>query len=321
MLWGTACLKSYSKTQGTIAQSSAESELIAVVKAACEAIGSVSLADDLGLSLRVRLHIDAQAALGILERQGVGRVRHLDIGVLWLQEQQVRRVVELTKVLGTENPADLMTKYLGRDAIDQYSRVLGYEYREGRSATTAQLHRVQRSTISKGAHQAPDRVQLVGEQRNAQQWRCVGPGHWQSCHRSARAFRSAAVAGIKWPEVIRRVTREVPSGIILEDLHPLKDKIEEDVACRPFGGSRDIQTDIYIQDRKDCTPVDRWDATESTHNNTQAHPSQERSRVIAEYRGHALRKVNEALNDHPQDVAQSQPQSVTFSRHRVEYDI
>ena len=82
MLWGTACLKSYAKTQGTIAQSSAESELIAVVKAACEAIGSVSLADDLGLSLRVRLHIDAQAALGILERQGVGRVRHLDIGVM-----------------------------------------------------------------------------------------------------------------------------------------------------------------------------------------------------------------------------------------------
>ena len=45
--------------------------------------------------------VDAAAALGILERQGVGRVRHLDIGVLWLQEQLLRRVVELTKVLGT----------------------------------------------------------------------------------------------------------------------------------------------------------------------------------------------------------------------------
>ena len=60
--------KSYSKTQGTIAPSSAESELIAVVKAACEAIGTVSLADDLGIKLRVRLHVDAVAALGILER-------------------------------------------------------------------------------------------------------------------------------------------------------------------------------------------------------------------------------------------------------------
>ena len=109
MLWGSSVLKTYSKTQGTIAQSSAGSELIAVVKSACEAIGTVSLADDLGITLRVRLHVDAAAALSILERQGVGRVRHLNIGVLWLQEQQLRRVVELTKVLGTSNPADLMT--------------------------------------------------------------------------------------------------------------------------------------------------------------------------------------------------------------------
>ena len=67
MLWGSSVLKFYSKTQGTIAQSSAESELIAVVKSACEAIGTVPLADDLGIALRVRLHGDAAAALGILQ--------------------------------------------------------------------------------------------------------------------------------------------------------------------------------------------------------------------------------------------------------------
>ena len=67
VLWGSSVLKSYSKTQGTIAQSSAESELIAVVKASCEAIGTISLADDLGIQLRVRLHVDAAAALGILD--------------------------------------------------------------------------------------------------------------------------------------------------------------------------------------------------------------------------------------------------------------
>lgn len=110
----SSCLKTYSKTQGTIAQSSAESELVAVVKASCEAIGTVALMDDLGLCARVRLHVDAAAALGILERQGVGRVRHLDIGILWLQEQQLRRIVELAKVLGTNNPADLMTKHLSQ---------------------------------------------------------------------------------------------------------------------------------------------------------------------------------------------------------------
>ena len=69
----------------------------------------ISLADDFGIELKIRLHVDASAALGILQRQGVGRVQHLDVGVLWLQEQQLRRLIELTTVLGMRNPAVLMT--------------------------------------------------------------------------------------------------------------------------------------------------------------------------------------------------------------------
>ena len=139
-MWGSACLKSYPKTQATIAQSSAESELIAVVRAACEGLGMIALADDFGIELQVRLHIDASAALGILQRQGVGRVRHLDVGVLWLQEQQLKRLIELTKVSGTQNPADLMTKNLAKEQIDQYTKMLGFEFTGGRSETTAKLH-------------------------------------------------------------------------------------------------------------------------------------------------------------------------------------
>ena len=103
---------------------------------------------DFGIKVRVRLHIDAAAALGILERQGSGRVRHLDIGVWRLQEQQFRRVVELTKVLGTENPADLTTKHLAQDGADKSSSVFGYEYRGGRSATTAKFHQVEKKVES-----------------------------------------------------------------------------------------------------------------------------------------------------------------------------
>ena len=31
---------------------------------------------------------DSCAALGIAERTGIGRVRHLDVGLLWIQEKQ-----------------------------------------------------------------------------------------------------------------------------------------------------------------------------------------------------------------------------------------
>jgi len=137
---GPCCVKSWSKTQNTIAQSSAEAELIATVKAATEALGIISLAADLGIECSTRMHIDASAALGIVERRGVGRVRHLDVGMLWLQEQQLKQVIHMTKILGTENPADLMTKNLSRESIDKYSRMLGFEFRDGRAQATAKVH-------------------------------------------------------------------------------------------------------------------------------------------------------------------------------------
>ena len=63
------------------------------MKSACEALGMMSFPDDPGITLRAKMHVDASAALGILERKGVGRVRHSDIGESWLQEQQLRQVI------------------------------------------------------------------------------------------------------------------------------------------------------------------------------------------------------------------------------------
>ena len=47
----------------------------------------------------------AHAAKGMVERQGLQKVRHLEVYHLLLQEQRVRRILPLVKVLGTENPA------------------------------------------------------------------------------------------------------------------------------------------------------------------------------------------------------------------------
>ena len=103
MLLDSHVIRTWSKTQNTTAQSSAESELLAIVKAAKEAFGMISLAADVGTDLTARIHVDASAALGILERRGVGRVRHLAVGALWLQEQALRRAVEFMKVMGPSN--------------------------------------------------------------------------------------------------------------------------------------------------------------------------------------------------------------------------
>ena len=110
------------------------------MRGATEGIGSVSPGRGLGIEVLIRLHVDALAALGIVERRGVGRVRYLDVVSLRIQEQQLHRVLEMNKVAGLENPADLLTKYLNRERIDACIDLIGYRFETGRAQSTAQLH-------------------------------------------------------------------------------------------------------------------------------------------------------------------------------------
>ena len=121
---GRCCIESRSQTQRTIAQSLAVSELLATVRGAMGGIGLKSLARDLGMEFLVRLHADASAALGIIVRRGVGRVRHLDVGSLWIQEQQLRCIIELKKDALFLNPWDLLTKNLCIERIGSYSDMI-----------------------------------------------------------------------------------------------------------------------------------------------------------------------------------------------------
>ena len=69
MMKGGHTIKAWSKTQGVVARSSAESELYGAVRGASEALGLQTLAADLGDELAVRMHMDATAAMGIIQRK------------------------------------------------------------------------------------------------------------------------------------------------------------------------------------------------------------------------------------------------------------
>ena len=84
---GYHCIKTWSKTQSVVAKSSAESELYGIVKASCEALGILTLMGELGQEMCSRVHVDAMAAKSIAERSGLDKVRHIDVDVLWTQEQ------------------------------------------------------------------------------------------------------------------------------------------------------------------------------------------------------------------------------------------
>ena len=84
---GQHLVKHWSSTQRTITLSSGEAELAGIVKATAEALGLQSLGADLGLTIGIQVYADSAAAIGICRRSGIGRVRHLAVGQLWVQEK------------------------------------------------------------------------------------------------------------------------------------------------------------------------------------------------------------------------------------------
>ena len=83
---GGHLLKSYSRQQKVIALSSAEAETYGIVACSAETLGIQACAKDLGIHLDAGIYADASAALGIVMRRGVGKVRHIRTQSLWLQE-------------------------------------------------------------------------------------------------------------------------------------------------------------------------------------------------------------------------------------------
>ena len=132
---GSHLLKHWASTQKKITLSSGEAELGAVVRGFSEVLGLQSVARDLGAELQPEVHADSSAAIGICRRSGIGKVRHLAVAQLWVQDLVRARECRLYKVLGTANPADLMTKPLPRAEIDGHLARLGLSRCTGRAET------------------------------------------------------------------------------------------------------------------------------------------------------------------------------------------
>ena len=109
-----------------IALSSGESELAAVVRGTTEALGVQALLKDFGIDVAISLKSDATAAIGIVKRLGLGRVRHLSVADLWVQQKLRQGGFSVAKWPGTQNPSDMMTKCLGRADISRYMEDLSF---------------------------------------------------------------------------------------------------------------------------------------------------------------------------------------------------
>ena len=136
---GTCCLKHWSKTQSTIALSSGEAELSGIAYGTAQCMGLQSILRDLGLDLKIRVFSDATAAIGIAKRRGLGKIRHLATADLWIQEKVRSGHIELQKVLGSENPADIFTKYVTKDTMERALLKMSLHFKDGRSAIAPEI--------------------------------------------------------------------------------------------------------------------------------------------------------------------------------------
>ncbi len=140
LMLGSHLIKSWSSTQQAVALSSGEAEFYGVVKAAGMALGYMSLLEDLGVVLPVRVWTDSTATIGICGRQGLGRLRHVDTQCLWIQQRVRDSTIELRKVRGDVNPADLFTKHIpGNQKIRDLLELFGCRYESGRAASAPLL--------------------------------------------------------------------------------------------------------------------------------------------------------------------------------------
>ena len=105
------------KLQSNIALSSCEAELNAALKGAVEGLNVQRLAASLGDSLPLELRTDASAARGVILRQGVGKVRHLQVKQLWLQENVAAGELTIAKIPRADNCADALTHPWGANDL------------------------------------------------------------------------------------------------------------------------------------------------------------------------------------------------------------
>ena len=139
ILIGTHVIKCWSTTQDVIATSSGEAEFYALVKCGSQSLGLKAMMEDMGIDFRIHLKTDASAAMGIGLRRGLGKVRHVEVGQLWLQDMVHRGRIGIEKIDGKKNWADALTKPAGTDMVDLHISEVGLQLRKDRHELNPKL--------------------------------------------------------------------------------------------------------------------------------------------------------------------------------------
>ena len=77
--------------------------------------------------------------MGMSRRLGIGKIRHLDTSLLWIQAKVRSGDILLGKIAGVENPADALTKYLAGPQLRDHLSRMGLAVETGRAASAPKV--------------------------------------------------------------------------------------------------------------------------------------------------------------------------------------
>ena len=75
---------------------------------------------------------DATAAIGMAKRLGLGRVRHLAVADLWIQQRCKAGGVTFKKLPGSQNTSDILTKPVENETLMRHMKAMGFIVLDGR---------------------------------------------------------------------------------------------------------------------------------------------------------------------------------------------
>ena len=128
VMHGSHLIHHWSRTQAGVALSSAEAELNAMLKAGQELICIRQFLSEMLVKKRLVISGDSSAAKGILCRRGCGKVKHLEVKQLWLQEKVAGGVVKIHKIPRRQNMSDALTHHWCRPDNAHHFRGMGIEH-------------------------------------------------------------------------------------------------------------------------------------------------------------------------------------------------
>ena len=134
LFWAGGLIHFHSRTQGYQTLSSPEAEYGGAVSTASVMMFAISMLAFLGYNVSATLYLDASSAIAICKRQGVGRIKHLNNKLLWLQRVVEDKIIQILKVPRDFNIADIGTKHQKANELVKFAGELGLHFPSGWSS-------------------------------------------------------------------------------------------------------------------------------------------------------------------------------------------